>query len=313
MNRSQRWTGVKTVILAVIAIVLMWFDYRNAPFHQLRTRLTFIIMSPVHTIIQAPFHFVGRLGGGIESHHHLVKTKAQLETETLQLQEKLEQMKPLAQENEKLRTLLAARQHYDLQSVAVEVVAVDTSRFAQQIIINRGSHDGVSAGQAVVDGNGIIGQVVQTSASRSQVMLISDKNSRVPVQDSRSGFEAIAVGEGVTGKLSLLDVTHSADIRVGDQLVSSGLGQRYPHGYPVATITTLKHHHNNQTVSVTAKPLASLTSSRQLLLLSSRQVSALLLPTESDDVMKKTIMAGLEPSVAATGEQRQAEHVDHEN
>ncbi len=290
----------------------MWFDYRNAAFHRLRTRLTFIVMAPIHTVIQAPIHFIGRLGGNIESHHHLIKTKAQLEAETLQLQEKLQQMKPVVQENEKLRSLLSAKQHYDLQSVAVGVVAVDISRFAQQIIINRGSHDGVSAGQAVVDDRGIIGQVVQTSASHSQVMLISDKNSRVPVKDERSGFEAIAVGEGVTGKLSLLNVIHSADIRVGDQLVSSGLGQRYPRGYPVATITVLKHHHDNQTLTVTAKPLANLTTSRQLLLLSSPHTAAVTFPANDDDAVKQTIMTGLEPGIATAAKPSQAGHVDHE-
>jgi rod shape-determining protein MreC len=124
----------------------------------------------------------------------------------------------------------------------------------------------VVLGQPVLDARGLMGQVVELMPYTSRVLLLTDTTHSIPVQVNRNGLRAIASGTGNPERLELRHVADTADIKEGDLLVSSGLGQRFPAGYPVATVKEVIHDSGQPFAIVRAVPTAALNRSRYLLL-----------------------------------------------
>jgi len=118
-----------------------------------------------------------------------------------------------------------------------------------------------------------MGQVIEVGRFTSRVMLITDPNSAVPVQVSRNGIRAIAMGKGYSDRLELINVSNTTDIRVGDKLITSGLGLRFPVGYPVGEVSAVEHISGKQFASITITPSAHLAQSLQVLLVWPNQSS----------------------------------------
>ncbi len=191
---------------------------------------------------------------------------AELKTQVLILQRKSQQMAALAAENVRLRQLLNASNILQETVLIAELIGVSPNPLSHQVIISRGSNEGVFKGQPVLDAFGLMGQVVEVSPESSSVLLISDATHAIPIQVNRNGVRAIAEGTGDMTSLSLRHVSANADIRVGDLLVSSGLGNRFPVGYPVAEVKQVVRDPAKAFLTVTAKPMARLDRSRHLLL-----------------------------------------------
>ncbi|MCY1411219.1 rod shape-determining protein MreC [compost metagenome] len=121
-------------------------------------------------------------------------------------------------------------------------------------------------GQPVLDARGLMGQVVEVMPYTARVLLLTDTTHSIPVQVNRNGLRAIASGTGNPERLELRHVADTADIKEGDLLVSSGLGQRFPAGYPVATVKEVIHDSGQPFAVVRAVPTARLNRSRYLLL-----------------------------------------------
>jgi len=189
-----------------------------------------------------------------------------LKTELLVHQRKLQQMASLAAENVRLRQLLNASQMLQDTVLIVELIGVSPNPLSHKVIINRGASSGVFKGQPVLDAFGLMGQVTEVSEDSSTVLLISDSTHAIPVQVNRNGVRAIAEGTGDLNSLSLRHVSTNTDIREGDLLVSSGLGDRFPVGYPVAEVTQVMRDPGKAFLTVIAKPMARLDRSRHLLL-----------------------------------------------
>ncbi|EPN60191.1 rod shape-determining protein MreD, partial [Pseudomonas syringae pv. actinidiae ICMP 19096] len=151
-----------------------------------------------------------------------------------------------------------------------ELIGMDPNPFTHRIIINKGERDGVVLGQPVLDARGLMGQVVELMPYTSRVLLLTDTTHSIPVQVNRNGLRAIASGTGNPERLELRHVADTADIKEGDLLVSSGLGQRFPAGYPVATVKEVIHDSGQPFAIVRAVPTAALNRSRYLLLVSPR-------------------------------------------
>jgi rod shape-determining protein MreC len=147
-----------------------------------------------------------------------------------------------------------------------ELIGMDPNPFTHRIIINKGERDGVVLGQPVLDARGLMGQVVELMPYTSRVLLLTDTTHSIPVQVNRNGLRAIASGTGNPERLELRHVADTADIKEGDLLVSSGLGQRFPAGYPVATVKEVIHDSGQPFAIVRAVPTAALNRSRYLLL-----------------------------------------------
>lgn len=189
-----------------------------------------------------------------------------LRSELLIHQRKLLQMAALAAENVRLRQLLNARDMLQDKVLIAELIGISPNPLSHVVIINRGSKDGVYENQPVLDAFGLMGQVIEVDESTSRVLLISDASHAIPVQVNRNGVRAIAEGTGDLNRLNLRHVSINADIREGDLLVSSGLGERFPVGYPVAEVEQVVRNSGQAFARVIARPMARLDRSRHLLL-----------------------------------------------
>ena len=147
-----------------------------------------------------------------------------------------------------------------------EIVGIDPDPFSHVVMINKGSVDGTFLGQAIVDAHGVMGQVIEVTPVSSRVMLVTDSSSRVPVQNNRTGYRAIAAGTGNPDQLELLHIPDTADFKEGDLLTSSGLGQRYPAGYPLGKVKQVIHKPGQPFAVVHVQPVAEVNRSRLVLL-----------------------------------------------
>ena len=165
-----------------------------------------------------------------------------------------------------MRDLLGSAAKLQDNVLVAELIGVDPDPERYEIIIDKGSQSGVFVGQAVLDAQGLMGQVIATSLYTSRALLISDESHSVPVQVNRNNLRLIAQGTGITGQLELIHVPDTADIKEGDLLVSSGLGSRFPVGYPVGVVSKVEHDPGEPFAVVRAIPSASLVKSRHVLL-----------------------------------------------
>jgi rod shape-determining protein MreC len=189
-----------------------------------------------------------------------------LRTELLIHQRRLQQMAALAAENVRLRRLLNSSDMLQDKVLISELIGISPDPLTHTVVIDRGRRDGVYRGQAVLDAFGLMGQVVEVHTHSSRVLLITDSSHALPVQVNRNGVRAIAEGTGNLNQLRLRHVSNTTDIRAGDVLVSSGLGGRYPVGYPVALVEEVIRDPGQSFATVIATPKARLDRSRHVLL-----------------------------------------------
>jgi rod shape-determining protein MreC len=165
-----------------------------------------------------------------------------------------------------LKALLQSSRQIKNKTLIAELLAIASEPFVNQVIINKGKQDGVYVGQPVLDANGVLGQVIQAGPLTSRVLLINDPHSGVAVQNGRNGTRAVAVGDSYSDKMRLLYVPKTADIKVGDIFITSGLGGRFPEGYPVGKVVNINTDPAHEFATVYLQPSAHLNSSRQVLL-----------------------------------------------
>jgi len=265
--RASRLVGI-----LILSLSLMWLDSHSQIFKPVRSALGYVLY-PLHQISSAPSVLIDWFGDSAKSRQQLIAENAELSARNLILGQKIQRLISLETENSELRELLGASDRIGERVIVVELVAVDPDPFSQQIVINKGLEDGVFMGQPVLDSHGLMGQVIDVLPHSSRVLLIADSNHAIPVQINRNGVRAIAVGSGKLNELNLVYVPDTADIKEGDLLVSSGLGGRYPRGYPVASVATVEHFPGKAFAVVKAIPSAHLDRSRHMLLVFSDKVS----------------------------------------
>lgn len=250
----------------------MWLDSHSQLFKPVRSSLAYVLY-PLHQISSAPSVFVDWFGDSAKSRQQLERENAELSARNLILGQKIQRLISLKTENNELRELLGASDGIGERVIVAELTAVDPDPFSQQIVINKGSEDSVFIGQPVLDSRGLMGQVIDVLPYSSRVLLIADSNHAIPVQVDRNGVRAIAVGSGQLNELNLVYVPDTADIKEGDLLISSGLGGRYPRGYPVAKVAKVDHFPGKAFAVVKAEPSAQLDRSRHMLLVFSEDSS----------------------------------------
>ena len=165
-------------------------------------------------------------------------------------------MAELAAENVRLRNLLNATELFQDSVLVSDLIGVSPDPTRHTILIDRGEDNGVFVGQSVLDADGLMGQVIEVYSSSSKVLLISDSSHALPVQVLRNGVRSIAEGLGDFKQRRLRHVSPTTDIKVGDRLVSSGLGDRYPVGYPVGVVTSVDMVSGSAYLNVLLEPSA---------------------------------------------------------
>ncbi len=256
---------MRLLVLAVLSVALMVVDARFSLLKPVRSQASLVLMD-AYWITDLP----GRLWEGIASQFgsrtELVAENEKLKSENLLLQGRMQKLAALTEQNVRLRELLNSSALVNEKVEVAELIGMDPNPFTHRIIINKGERDGVVLGQPVLDARGLMGQVVELMPYTSRVLLLTDSTHSIPVQVNRNGLRAIASGTGNPERLELRHVADTADIKEGDLLVSSGLGQRFPAGYPVATVKEVIHDSGQPFAIVRAVPTAALNRSRYLLL-----------------------------------------------
>lgn len=255
----------RTLLLVIFSLTLMWLDTQHTWLQSVRYQLGFVLV-PTQSLAQMPNALNNWLDESGANHQQLLTTNQQLTARNLILELKMQRLAALEAENNNLRELLSASEQIDDRVLVTSVIALDPDPFSQQVLINKGGEDGVFIGQPVLDAYGLLGQVIDVMPYSALVMMIADANHAIPVQVNRNGVRSIAVGTGSLTELELTHVSATADIIPGDLLISSGLGERYPRGYPVATVTSVTNIPGQSFVVVKAEPSAKLDRSRHLLL-----------------------------------------------
>lgn len=254
--------------------------------NQTRAYLTLLI-TPLQWVVDTPAQVADELSDVLVTRSQLVDDNRRLRQEALLLKQRVLQFASLTAENVRLRELMAGRQKLAEDVMLTELIGVNPDPFQHQIILNRGSEDSAYIGQAVLDSGGVMGQIVELSLYTSRAMLITDSRHAIPVEVNRNGFRSIALGNGSVNQLELGHVPDTADIKEGDLLVTSGLGGRFPRGYPVAAVISVKRDPGQPFAVVKVRPTARLNKSRHILLVDLPE--AVSLPAEQEQAETKKV------------------------
>ena len=225
------------------------------------------VVSPIVFVAETPYLLGGEVGEVVATHDNLLARNQDLERRVLELSHITQQYMALQAENERMRELLGSRARLPADVLIAELVGVVPGGHSHQVVIDKGSDVGVKIGQAVIDADGLVGQIVEVSRYTSRVLLITDATHAVPVEVNRTGVRSVAGGTGARDLLELEGVAVTADVREGDLLVSSGLGGRFPRGYPVGTVNSAVIDPARSFAVVTVRPTADLGSMRHLLVI----------------------------------------------
>lgn len=241
------------------------FDQRSSVFHEFRTRFSSTVAYPVEWMVDAPIRFVHWINANVTNQRKLIDENAQLRVQEILLQSRLQKLLALEKENAQLRQLLQSTPEIAGKVAVARILAVALDPNLQEMVLDRGSKDHVYNGQPVLDGFGVMGQVIGVGPLTSKILLLTDRRSAVPVEDYRNGARAIAVGSGVSGLLTLINVPNENDIKPGDLFVTSGLDMRFPVGYPVGMISKIKRYDDGRQEFILS-PEAHLAETQQVLL-----------------------------------------------
>lgn len=257
--------GARAVLLAVASVGLMALDHREGHLDALRGSIS-ALLHPLRVVVTLPAEALGWVQESTVSRAELERENDRLKTERLLTNARLQRFIALEAENARLRAMLDATPRLGDRVRVAEIMSVDANPYRHYIVIDKGSQAGAYAGQAIVDASGVIGQVVNAGPFSAEAMLISDPDHALPVEVNRNGLRTIAVGTGELDRLALPFLPNNADVRVGDLLVTSGLGGAFPAGYPVAVVTEVTRKPEAPFASLVARPVAALERVREVLL-----------------------------------------------
>ncbi|MBU6247725.1 MAG: rod shape-determining protein MreC [Xanthomonadaceae bacterium] len=249
-----------------LAMVLMVLDHRNGWTWRVRYAAA-VVVEPLYRLAGAPSAGLHALTVAFAERKTLTEENQRLREDLLLANAKLNRMAAVAEQNQRLKELLDTQHSLELNVQLARVIGVDLGPGEDRIMLGVGANSGIHVGQPVIDARGVMGQVVHVLPSTSVVMLVTDPAHAVPVTIERTGLRTIAYGTRDGSGLMLPDIPLAADVRVGDRLLTSGLGGRFPPGFPVGTIRRVRPAPTGMFLEATAQPAADLDRSEDVLLL----------------------------------------------
>jgi rod shape-determining protein MreC len=257
--------GATFLTLAVASVALMVADKRYNQLEQVREWLSSAAY-PVQVAVDLPFRAWDWVTGSFADRSRLRQENLELTARLRLANLQLQRFAALEDENRRLRDMRENSAGVADRVLVASILNVDLDPFRHRVLVDKGAREGVFKGQAVLDAEGIFGQVAQVHAETAEVILITDAEHAIPVQSNRSGLRTIAVGTGDSGRLSLPFVTGESDLKAGDLLISTGIGGVFPRGYPVAEVTRVDRTPAATFALVDARPTARLDRNREVLL-----------------------------------------------
>ncbi|WP_115045481.1 rod shape-determining protein MreC [Xanthomonas arboricola] len=255
---------LRLLVYLVLAIVLIALDSRGGWLSQARRQANLLIQ-PIWAVAGLPGRIGSQVRDNAATHAQLVEETRDLRNQLLVANARLTRLQTAALDNAQLRELLnvAERRGLDVQLAPILDIDLDPTR--QRLLLDAGSRDGVLMGQAVIDAGGLMGQVIEVTPLHSTVLLLTDPDHAVPVSVARNGVRLIVYGRG--DRLELRDIPLSAGVQVGDEIVTSGLGGRFPAGFPVGKVSELHPDDTHAFLVGELTPAAKLDRGRDVLLL----------------------------------------------
>jgi rod shape-determining protein MreC len=276
--------------LALLSLVLMFADSRFGYLGQVRYYVA-VVVAPVHVAASFPLRIGDFVSGLFQSRQELLQQNAALREQLLMQQFDLQKLEHLEAENARLNELLKASSGMDEMVMRAQLVGISPDPFSKRVLINKGAGDEVFIGQPVLDAQGLMGQVVEVESRHSWVLLVSDPQHATPVVINRTGIRAIAAGtRDSLHLLTLNNVPNTADVQVGDHLFTSGLGGRFPPGYPVGVVASIVQDPGKPFADILVTPTAQIDRSRNLLLV---------FPSEEQSALEREDIAPVDPAPPA--------------
>ncbi len=271
---SRQPPSFRSVILAVIcSLIILFFNWRMPQLIQPVREALFAAYNPIYTVASYPVLSREWMNQQMKSETQLRRENTALNAELLQANVRLQKISELSAENARLRGLLDTPLIIDGRMEIAEVIGMDADPLRHIIVINRGSANNLKVGQTVLDDRGIMGQIIAVYPHSSRVMLLSDKDHSLSVRLEHSGMRAIVSGTGDLGLLKMEYVPTSANIKVGEKVYSSGLGEHFPAGYLVGTISKISRHNSGEFAQIDIKPAAQLAGSHHVVVLYSNALA----------------------------------------
>lgn len=257
---------LRLIFYLAMALVLMVLDHRNGWLWRLRYA-TAIVVEPVYRLASLPADGFHALGVAFADRRMLTEQNQRLREDLLLANAKLNRMAAVAEQNQRLKELLDTQHSLELHVQLARVIGVDLGAYRHRMMINLGARDGIKAGQPVIDAHGVVGQIIDVLPNSAMVMLVTDPDHAVPVVVQRTGLRTIAYGSRNGQQLTLPNVPMAADVHVGDKLLTSGLGGRFPQGFPVGEISNVEAAPSGMFLEARAEPTADLDRADEVLVL----------------------------------------------
>lgn len=275
------------LFLCVAAALALLAAERHGAWQSLRTPFA-VLVYPLQQLISSPVRLGREVRDSMAGYAELLEENRRLRDEALVLRTRQLKFEALEQENIRLRGLLDTSFKVGEQVQIAELLAINLVPYEHVVVVNKGSRFGVHPGQAVLDGKGVVGQVVRVTPQSAEVMLITDPSHAIPVRINRNGVRTIALGTGQTDRLALPYLPSNADVKVGDLLVTSGMGGVFPAGYPVATVTAISPE-KSPFAKISAVPVAALDRNRELLLVWNGSMPIPRIPEQDQSAKDKAV------------------------
>ncbi len=254
------------MLLALLSLAVMVADHREGLAEPVRGALSTAVQ-PVRLIAALPSRLVDTTSHHFASRWELIAENQRLQERQRVQQARLQRLDVLEAENIRLRTLLESSADLDRPILIADLLQVDLDPFSHLIEIDKGSRSGVRVGQAAIDGSGVIGQVDRVTPLSATVRLISDPSHGLPVRVNRNGLRSVLFGTGRLDTLMISSLPNNADIEPGDLLVTSGLGGRFPAGYPVGEVRSVNIDPSRPFSEIEVEPRGAFGQVQEILLI----------------------------------------------
>ncbi len=257
---------LRLIVYLVLSIALMVLDHRGNYLEVLR-RTGSAMVEPIYRVAALPADIARATRTAVATQDQLASENRDLREKLLLAQARLNRLDTLVAQNARLKDLLDAQKNLGLSVQFARLIDVDLDPFRHRIVLGIGANQGITVGQPVIDAHGIMGQVIEVLPNSAIAMLITDPTHAIPVVVERTGLRTIAYGSGAIDRLELPNIPFSADLKPGDKLLTSGLGGRFPAGFPVGEISSVAPDSSGMFAAAVARPAAALDRSGEVLLL----------------------------------------------
>jgi rod shape-determining protein MreC len=265
INRGGASLSFRFILICIVSFALMFLDHRESHLDTIRQAFS-VLIYPIELAVDLPVRSWRWMDTAIAERTELLAENHALKREKLDSGVRLQRLAALEAENRRLRAMLDSSARVADRVLVAEILAVDLDPYRQRFTINRGVTDSVYVGQALLDADGLVGQIMRVEPFTSEAVLISDADHALPVAINRNGLRTIVIGTGDSGRLRMPYLPNSADVEVGDLVISSGLGGVFPSGYPVGYVSQVEYRPGQGFAEIFVEPAAKLDRAREVLL-----------------------------------------------